>query len=53
MKDFVKGIIFIKMKQYAKFTTIAKALIENPNTPENVKTDLGIALEQIKAQVAN
>ena len=53
MKDFVKGIIFIKMKQYDKFKTIATTLIENPNTPENVKTDLGIALEQIKAQVAN
>ncbi len=53
MKDFVKGIIHIKMKQYDKFKNIATALIANPNTPENVKTDLGIALEQIKSQGAN
>lgn len=53
MKDFVKGIIYIKMKEYDKFKTIANALIANPNTPENVKTDLGTALEQIKSQGAN
>lgn len=53
MKDFVKGIIYIKMKQYDKFSTIATALIANPNTPENVKTDLGIALQQVKSQGGN
>ena len=41
------------MKQYDKFKTIAAALIANPDTPENVKTDLGIALEQVKSQGAN
>ena len=53
MKDFVKGIIYIKMKQYDKFATIATALIANPNTPENVKADLRIALEQVKSQGGN
>ena len=53
MKDFVKGIIYIKMKQYDKFKSIATTLIADPYTPENVKTDLGIALEQIKTQGAN
>lgn len=53
MKDFVKGIIYIKMKQFDKFKTIAAALIENPNTPENVKSDLTIALERVKEQDAN
>lgn len=53
MKDFVKGIIYIKMKQYDKFKTIANSLITNPDTPENVKADLGTALEQIKSQGAN
>ncbi len=53
MKDFVKGIIYIKLKQYDKFKTIASALISNPNTPENVKSDLNIALESIKEQGAN
>ena len=53
MKDFVKGIIYIKMKQFDKFKTIAATLIENPNTPENVKTDLSTALERMKEQNVN
>lgn len=53
MKDFVKGIIYIKMKQYDKFKTIATTLIENPNTPENVKSDLKTALERMTEQDAN
>lgn len=47
MKEFVKGIIYIKMKEYEKFKTVANALIANPDTPENVKTDLKSALEKI------
>ncbi len=53
MKDFVKGIIYIKLKQYDRFKIIASALIENPNTPDNVKSDLNIAMESIKEQGAN
>lgn len=47
MKDFVKGIVYIKMKEYDKFKAIADSLIANPNTPENVKADLKSALEKI------
>lgn len=47
MKEFVKGIIYIKMKEYEKFKVIANALIANPNTPDSVKTDLKSALEKI------
>lgn len=47
MKDFVKGIIHIKMKEYEQFKTIANKLIANADTPENVKEDLKAALAKI------
>jgi thiol-disulfide isomerase/thioredoxin len=53
MKNFVKGIIYIKMKQYDKFKNIANSLIADVNTPENVKSDLKMALEKIAEQKTN
>ncbi len=50
MKDFVKGIIHIKMKAYDKFKVVADRLIANPDTPENVKADLKSALEKVAQQ---
>lgn len=47
MKDFVKGIIHVKLKEYDQFKEVANSLIANPNTPETVKADLKIALEKI------
>ena len=51
MKDFVKGIIHIKLKEYDKFKAVASELIKNPKTPENVKADLKQAIDQIEEQL--
>lgn len=51
MKDFVKGIIHIKLKEYDQFKAVAAALIKNPKTPENVKADLKQAMDQIEEQL--
>jgi thiol-disulfide isomerase/thioredoxin len=48
MKEFVKAIIYIKVKDFVKFETVAKAMIAKPSTPQNVKDDLQAALERMK-----
>ncbi|MFD0940263.1 thioredoxin family protein [Pedobacter boryungensis] len=48
MKDFVKAIIYIKVKDFEKFKGIANAMIASNSTPEKVKDDLKTALDRIK-----
>ncbi len=45
LKDFVKAIIYIKTKQTAKFKEIANAMLASSTTPEDVKKDLRLALQ--------
>jgi thiol-disulfide isomerase/thioredoxin len=48
MKDFVKAIIYIKVKDFEKFKVVANTMIASTGTPEKVKEDLKAALERIK-----
>lgn len=48
MKDFVKAIIYIKTKDFEKFKTKANQMIADKNVPENVKSDLKMALERVQ-----
>ncbi|MFI5451411.1 thioredoxin family protein [Pedobacter sp. UC225_61] len=48
MKDFVKAIIYIKVKDFEKFKGVANTMITSTGTPEKVKEDLKAALERIK-----
>jgi len=48
MKDFVKAIIYIKVKDFEKFKSVANAMIASAGTPEKIKEDLKAALERIK-----
>jgi thiol-disulfide isomerase/thioredoxin len=48
MKDFVKAIIYIKVKDFEKFKVVANTMIASTGTPEKVKEDLKSALERIK-----
>jgi thiol-disulfide isomerase/thioredoxin len=50
MKEFVKAIIYIKVKDFTKFETIAKAMIASSATPQSVKDDLQSALDRMKQQ---
>lgn len=47
LKDFVKAIIYIKTKQTAKFKETATAMLANATTPEEVKKDLRLALQNM------
>ncbi|MES2446847.1 MAG: thioredoxin domain-containing protein [Bacteroidota bacterium] len=47
MKDFVKAIIYIKTKDFDKFKTKANQMIADKNVPDNVKSDLKLALERV------
>ncbi|TKC03174.1 thioredoxin family protein [Pedobacter cryotolerans] len=47
MKDFVKAIIYIKIKDFDKFKTKANQMIADKNVPDNVKSDLKMALERV------
>ncbi|MFN0254985.1 thioredoxin family protein [Pedobacter ureilyticus] len=47
LKDFVKAIIYIKTKQTAKFKETATAMLANATTPEEVKKDLKLALQNM------
>lgn len=47
LKDFVKAIIYIKTKQTAKFKETANVMLANETTPEDVKKDLRIALQNM------
>lgn len=47
LKDFVNAIIFIKTKQTAKFKETANAMLAKASTPEDVKKDLRLALQNM------
>lgn len=47
LKDFVKAIIYIKTKQTAKFKETATAMLADVNTPEDIKKDLKLALQNM------
>ncbi|MNK19606.1 thiol:disulfide interchange protein precursor [compost metagenome] len=47
LKDFVKAIIYIKTKQTDKFKEIANAMLANATTPEDIKKDLKLALQNM------
>jgi len=47
LKDFVNAIIFIKTKQTAKFKETANAMLASSTTPEDVKKDLRLALQNM------
>ncbi|SOD20039.1 thioredoxin family protein [Pedobacter xixiisoli] len=49
LKDFVNAIIFIKTKQTAKFKETANAMLASATTPEDVKKDLKLALQNMGA----
>ena len=48
LKEFVKAIIYIKTKQTDKFKTAANAMLANATTPEDVKKDLKLALQNME-----
>ncbi len=48
MKDFAKAIVYIKTKQTAKFKEAAKLILANITTPEAIKTDLKLALQNME-----
>lgn len=48
MKDFVKAIVYIKTKQTIKFKETAKLMLANSSTPEAIKKDLKLALQNME-----
>ena len=48
MKDFVKAIVYIKNKQTIKFKETAKLMLANSSTPEAIKKDLKLALQNME-----
>lgn len=49
LKDFVKAIIYIKTNQTDKFKEVANAMVASTSTPEEVKKDLKLALQNMVA----
>ena len=47
LKDFVKAIIYIKTKQTDKFKEVATTMVASTTTPEEVKKDLKLALQNM------
>ena len=48
LKDFVRAIVYIKTNQTAKFKEAAKVMLASANTPEEVKKDLKLALQNVE-----
>lgn len=47
LKDFVKAIVYIKTKQIDKFKETANLMLASENTPQEVKKDLKLALQNM------
>lgn len=47
LKDFAKAIVYIKTKQVDKFKETANLMLSSDNTPQDVKRDLKLALQNM------
>jgi thiol-disulfide isomerase/thioredoxin len=49
LKNFVKSVVYIRTKQTDKFKTIVETILADDITPEEVKKDLKLALQNVNA----
>lgn len=47
MKDYVKAVIYLTVKDFDKFRTLAKQIIADKNIPEDMKVPIKMALEKV------
>ena len=48
LKDFVKAIVYIKTKQNSKFKETANLMLASNTTPQEVKRDLKLAMQNVE-----